>query len=63
MLRKSFMAVAAEEPIYDYHCHLDPEEIAQDRQWDNLAEVWLAGDHYQWRALTRRWNIGKIHHR
>ena len=48
---KELYAVAAEEPIYDYHCHLDPEEIAQDRQWDNLAEVWLAGDHYKWRAL------------
>lgn len=48
---KELYAVAAEEPIYDYHCHLAPEEIAQDRQWDNLAEVWLAGDHYKWRAL------------
>ena len=48
---KELYAVAAEEPIYDYHCHLAPEEIAQDRQWDNLTEVWLAGDHYKWRAL------------
>ena len=48
---KELYSVAAEEPIYDYHCHLAPEEIAQDRQWDNLAEVWLAGDHYKWRAL------------
>jgi glucuronate isomerase len=48
---KELYAVAAEEPIYDYHCHLAPEEIAQDKQWDNLAEVWLAGDHYKWRAL------------
>jgi len=48
---KELYAVAAEEPIYDYHCHLAPEEIAQDRQWDNLTKVWLAGDHYKWRAL------------
>ena len=48
---KVLYAVAAEEPIYDYHCHLAPEEIAQDKEWDNLAEVWLAGDHYKWRAL------------
>ena len=48
---KELYSVAAEEPIYDYHCHLAPEEIAQDRQWDNLTEVWLAGDHYKWRAL------------
>ena len=48
---KELYAVAAKEPIYDYHCHLSPKEIAQDKQWDNLAEVWLAGDHYKWRAL------------
>ena len=48
---KELYSIAAEEPIYDYHCHLAPEEIAQDRQWDNLTEVWLAGDHYKWRAL------------
>lgn len=48
---KELYSVAAEEPIYDYHCHLAPEEIAHDRQWDNLTEVWLAGDHYKWRAL------------
>ena len=48
---KELYAVAAKEPIYDYHCHLSPKEIAQNKQWDNLAEVWLAGDHYKWRAL------------
>ena len=51
MLRKSCTQSLPKEPIYDYHCHLAPEEIAQDKQWDNLAEVWLAGDHYKWRAL------------
>lgn len=38
-------------PIIDYHCHLNPKEIAEDRQFDNLGEIWLAGDHYKWRAL------------
>ena len=48
---KELYTVAAEQPIYDYHCHLPPQEIAQDKQWENLADVWLAGDHYKWRAL------------
>jgi glucuronate isomerase len=38
-------------PIYDYHCHLPPIEIAQDKQWDNLTQIWLYGDHYKWRAM------------
>jgi len=42
---------AADEPIYDYHCHLSPAEIAADKRWENLAEVWLGGDHYKWRAM------------
>ncbi|MDR2630995.1 MAG: glucuronate isomerase [Spirochaetaceae bacterium] len=42
---------AADEPIFDYHCHLIPEEIAANRRFSNLAEIWLGGDHYKWRAL------------
>jgi glucuronate isomerase len=38
-------------PIYDYHCHLSPKEIAEDRTFDNLTQIWLAGDHYKWRAM------------
>ncbi len=48
---KELYAAAAKEPIYDYHCHLAPEEIAGDKQWVNLTDVWLRGDHYKWRAL------------
>jgi glucuronate isomerase len=44
-------AAAAQEPIYDYHCHLSPKEIAEDKKWSDLAEIWLGGDHYKWRAL------------
>lgn len=42
---------AADQPIYDYHCHLPPADLANDRQFDNLYDVWLAGDHYKWRAM------------
>ncbi|WP_094604859.1 Uronate isomerase [Sporomusa silvacetica DSM 10669] len=38
-------------PIFDYHCHLSPQEIADNKQYRNLTEVWLGGDHYKWRAL------------
>ncbi|MCX7656322.1 MAG: glucuronate isomerase [Treponemataceae bacterium] len=43
--------VAAQEPIFDYHCHLNPKEIAENRRFSNLTEVWLGGDHYKWRAM------------
>jgi glucuronate isomerase len=42
---------AAPQPIIDYHCHLNPEHIAQDRRFDNLGQIWLEGDHYKWRAM------------
>jgi glucuronate isomerase len=42
---------AAKMPIFDYHCHLPPQEIAEDVSWNNLAEIWLGGDHYKWRAM------------
>ncbi len=42
---------AALMPIVDYHCHLPPAEIASDKRWDNLTQIWLGGDHYKWRAL------------
>ena len=38
-------------PIIDYHNHLSPQDIAQDRQFKNLTEIWLEGDHYKWRAM------------
>jgi len=42
---------AAEMPIIDYHCHLSPKDIAEDRRFENLTQIWLAGDHYKWRAM------------
>ena len=38
-------------PIIDYHCHLSPREIAEDKHYSNITEVWLYGDHYKWRAM------------
>ena len=38
-------------PIIDYHCHLSPHDIAVNRQFENMSTVWLAGDHYKWRAM------------
>jgi glucuronate isomerase len=42
---------AAPQPILDFHNHLPPNEIAQDRRWENLTQLWLAGDHYKWRVM------------
>jgi len=42
---------AAKMPIYDYHCHLPAEQIADNHQFENLTQIWLYGDHYKWRAM------------
>lgn len=42
---------AKEMPIYDYHCHLSPKEIAENKSFKNITEIWLYGDHYKWRAM------------
>ena len=42
---------AADMPIIDYHCHLDPKEIYEDRRFENITRVWLGGDHYKWRLM------------
>lgn len=42
---------AAKMPIIDYHCHINPAEIAEDHHYDNIAQAWLAGDHYKWRQM------------
>lgn len=42
---------AATMPIIDYHCHLSPQQIAEDAQFENITQVWLYGDHYKWRAM------------
>ena len=42
---------AAKMPIIDYHCHINPQEIAEDRKFENITQVWLGGDHYKWRMI------------
>ena len=42
---------AEKMPILDYHCHINPQEIYEDRKFDNITQVWLGGDHYKWRQM------------
>ena len=49
--RRLYHQFAETEPILDYHCHLSPKDIAENRQFKNLFEIWLEGDHYKWRAM------------
>jgi glucuronate isomerase len=49
--QRLYHEAAAGESIFDYHCHLIPKEIADNRRWDNLQEIWLGGDHYKWRGM------------
>jgi len=48
---KLYHEYAADMPIYDYHCHLNPHQILEDKCFENLGEAWLDGDHYKWRAM------------
>ena len=49
--RALFHNYAEKSPILDYHCHINPREIAEDRKFDNITQVWLGGDHYKWRQM------------
>jgi glucuronate isomerase len=49
--RRLYHEYAEGQPILDYHCHLRTQDIAQNRQFKNLFEIWLEGDHYKWRAM------------
>jgi len=49
--RDLYHTYAKREPIFDYHCHLPPDLIAKNHQFADLAELWLGGDHYKWRAM------------
>lgn len=46
-----YNAYAKDMPIVDYHCHLDPKDIAEDRSFENITQIWLYGDHYKWRFM------------
>ena len=49
--QKLYHEYAAKMPILDYHCHINPQEIAEDRKFENITQVWLGGDHYKWRQM------------
>ncbi len=51
MARRLYHQFARELPILDYHNHLPPAEIASNKSFANLTEIWLKGDHYKWRAM------------
>ncbi|MDR3313634.1 MAG: glucuronate isomerase [Oscillospiraceae bacterium] len=48
---KTMFAAAAAQPIFDWHCHLSPKEIYEDKTPADAAQLWLGGDHYKWRAM------------
>ena len=50
--QKLYFDYAATTPVLDYHCHINPQEIYEDRQFENITQVWLGGDHYKWRFTT-----------
>ena len=49
--KELFHEIAADLPIIDYHCHIDPREIWEDKKFRNITEIWLGGDHYKWRIM------------
>ena len=49
--RELYHKYAEQLPIIDYHCHLQPSEIAENKEFEDLGEMWLRGDHYKWRAM------------
>lgn len=49
--QKLYHDYAKDMPIIDYHCHLPQQQIAEDKQFENLTQIWLYGDHYKWRAM------------
>ena len=49
--KKLFHDYAEKMPVIAYHCHINPREIAEDRQFENITQVWLGGDHYKWRFM------------
>ncbi|MGL5709401.1 MAG: glucuronate isomerase, partial [Cetobacterium sp.] len=48
---KKLYEYAEKMPIFDYHCHLNPKEIAENKSYENITQIWLYGDHYKWRAM------------
>ena len=51
MAKKLYHEFAEVTPILDYHCHINPRDIYEDKAFDNITQVWLGGDHYKWRQM------------
>ena len=51
MAKTLYHDYAAQVPVLDYHCHINPQEIAENRKFENITQVWLGGDHYKWRQM------------
>ena len=51
MAKTLYHQYAETMPVLDYHCHINPQEIYEDRKFDNITQVWLGGDHYKWRQM------------
>ncbi|MFR2466045.1 MAG: glucuronate isomerase, partial [Clostridia bacterium] len=49
--RRLYHEYAEKLPIYDYHCHINPQEIWENKRYENITQVWLYGDHYKWRIM------------
>ena len=49
--QKLYHDYAEKQPIIDYHCHVDPKEIFENRRFENIYQTWLEGDHYKWRVM------------
>ena len=49
--RTLYHTYAAPMSIADYHCHIDPKDIWEDRRFENITQIWLGGDHYKWRLM------------
>ena len=57
--QKLYHDFAETMPILDYHCHINPEEIAKDVCFENITQVWLGGDHYKWRQMRSNFKNGR----
>ncbi|MDR2860724.1 MAG: glucuronate isomerase, partial [Elusimicrobiota bacterium] len=49
--KKLYHDFAEKKPVLDYHCHIIPKEIAENKRFENITQIWLGGDHYKWRLM------------
>ena len=54
--KKLYHDYAEKMPIIDYHCHINPKEIYENKKFKNITEIWLGGDHYKWRLIRSNGN-------